>query len=88
MTKANTPHGHSGHQSEDPVTTDLAQLQNEFSDLRKDVRKLLGTARSLPGDLKDHGVERLEEKLREKPILSAAVALLIGFVAAKIFSRR
>lgn len=43
------------------------------------------------GDLKDYGVdsvERIGQKIGERPLLSAAIALGIGFVLAKLLTTR
>ncbi len=75
--------------------SDFENLQLSFMQLREDVTKLLsdavGTAKSGASAMKNRGsesVEQVGEKISEQPLLSAAIVFGIGFIAAKLLSRR
>ena len=63
--------------SADRLSSDLAELKASFGELRKDVTRLLRTG---PGTAKGRIIQR--------PLLSVAMALGIGFVFAKLFMRK
>jgi ElaB/YqjD/DUF883 family membrane-anchored ribosome-binding protein len=81
------------------LKTSFGQLREDVTTLLKNAS---GTARSGAGMLKDRAasaaldlrhrgvesVERVEHKIGQKPLLSVALALGIGFIFAKLFMRR
>ena len=78
----------------DRFSADLESLHESFAQLREDVTTLLdnalGTAKSGASAVKDRGtesVEHLGDTISEQPLLSAAIALGIGFVIAKMMTR-
>ncbi len=84
-------HEHTG----DRFSSDLESLHNSFSQLREDVTSLvhsaLGTAKSGADALKDRGSESMEhvgDKISEQPLLSAAIVFGVGFIVAKLLTRR
>lgn len=87
----NDTHAHT-HEN---FSADLESLHNSFSQLRDDVTHLMsnavGTAKSGADALKDRGaesVEQLGDKIGEQPILSAAIVFGLGFIVAKLLSRK
>jgi ElaB/YqjD/DUF883 family membrane-anchored ribosome-binding protein len=81
------------------LKSSFGQLREDVTTLLKNAS---GTAKSAAGMLKDRAasaaldlkhrgvesVERVEHKIGQKPLLSVAVALGIGFVLAKLFMRK
>ena len=64
----------------DRASTAVVDLEDRMDDLKDRM-----------GELKDCGVESVErigQKIGERPVLSAAIALGIGFVLAKLFATR
>jgi ElaB/YqjD/DUF883 family membrane-anchored ribosome-binding protein len=79
-------------ESTDRFSSDLDELKTNFNQLRQDVTRLLenatGTAKRGAGMLNRCGVEsieRVEQRISEKPLLSTTLAAGIGFVIAKVF---
>jgi hypothetical protein len=102
MTTANEQHLELQDEFKDRFSSDLQTLKASFGKLREDVSKILdntlGTGKSGAGLLKDrvehlrHGgvesVEKIGHKIGERPLLSAAIALGIGFVLAKLITTK
>jgi len=65
------------NESTDRISSDLAEMKNSFRELRKDVTKLLSNASGTA-----------ERRIVQKPLLSVAMALVVGFVFAKLFMRK
>ena len=63
--------------STDRLSSDLAELKGSFRELRKDVTRLLRT-----------GSGTAKGRIIQRPLLSVAMALGIGFVFAKLFMRK
>jgi hypothetical protein len=63
--------------SADRLSSDLAELKASFGELRKDVTRLLRT-----------GSGTAKGRIIQRPLLSVAMALGIGFVFAKLFMRK
>ena len=90
----------------DTLKSSFAQLRDDVTKLLHDAlgtgksgagmlkdraSSALVDAKNRVGDLKDYGVESVEEfgqKIGERPLLSAAIALGIGFVLAKLLTTR
>jgi|SRR5208282_5108244 len=83
------------HHAEKDFSSDLEALHDSFANLRDDVAKLVdnavGAAKDGAGALKDRGADSYEQvgrKIGENPMLSTAIAFGVGFILAKMLSRR
>jgi hypothetical protein len=76
-------------------SSNLETLQDDFTELREDVTKLLnhvvGTAKSGAGAIKHRAasaVDDLRDRGTEQPILTAFIVFGVGFIVAKLLSRK
>ena len=83
----------------DELRKDLAALKKHMSELTDSVKRdgveeaeKIGTkAKEKLGELKDHGaqgLERIEDRVREKPGQSIAIAFAAGFLASMLMRNR
>jgi hypothetical protein len=94
MSKMNVHADAKDHTGKD-FSSDLETLQHDFTELRGDVTKLLnhvvGTAKSGAGAVKHRAasaIDDLKDRGAEQPILSAFIVFGVGFVIAKLLSRK
>jgi ElaB/YqjD/DUF883 family membrane-anchored ribosome-binding protein len=95
MPETTEQHSDTHEHNRDRFSSDLESLHSSFSQLREDVTQLvnnaLGTAKSGADALKGRGSQSMEhvgDKISEQPLLSAAIVFGVGFIVAKLLSRR
>lgn len=67
------------------------RASSALADAKDRASSTFADAKDRVGDLKDYGcdsVEKFGEKIGERPLLSAAIALGIGFVLAKLLTTK
>jgi len=95
MPQTNGHHAEVKDAGEGRFSSDLETLKDSFTQLRSDVARLVentsATGRSGAGMLKNRGVESIEkigQKIGERPLLSTAIAVAVGFILAKLLTMK
>jgi ElaB/YqjD/DUF883 family membrane-anchored ribosome-binding protein len=82
MSKTSEQRAETKEESADQFSSDFEELKTSFGQLRKDVIKLLQNASESNSD---GSIDSVDDTIRRKPLLSVALAIGIGFVAARVF---
>ena len=83
MSKTTEQHTAAKEESADRFSSDLEELKTGFGQLRSDMTILLKNASDAAKS--GESIGSVDDTLRRKPLLSVAVAIGIGFVAARVF---